>query len=185
MKERLKKFGNFAWFCLLFLSLTQSLYGAGYLAFSNFCYPPHHLVCQKRMGFWRARHYRKTIRFPWKLWGGFLGKSLEISMVAFGRWVRLSIYYLVSHTLDVEWVHLDPFSSRQHTLAFVPSSGLIYAFGCGAKGQLGTGRTCNVQCPSPVKGHWAAHNRQLSASTGKNDFQENKIIISISTPDGR
>ncbi|XP_075785691.1 putative E3 ubiquitin-protein ligase HERC3 isoform X5 [Pelodiscus sinensis] len=50
---------------------------------------------------------------------------------------------------------------RQHTLAFVPSSGLIYAFGCGTEGQLGTGHTCNVKCPSPVKGHWAAHNGQL------------------------
>uniref|UniRef100_A0A8C0QWT0 HECT and RLD domain containing E3 ubiquitin protein ligase 3 n=1 Tax=Canis lupus dingo TaxID=286419 RepID=A0A8C0QWT0_CANLU len=50
---------------------------------------------------------------------------------------------------------------RQHTLAFVPSSGLIYAFGCGAKGQLGTGHTCNVKCPSPVKGYWAAHSGQI------------------------
>ncbi|XP_038255642.1 probable E3 ubiquitin-protein ligase HERC3 isoform X1 [Dermochelys coriacea] len=51
---------------------------------------------------------------------------------------------------------------RQHTLALVPSSGLIYAFGCGTKGQLGTGHICNVKCPSPVKGHWVAHNGQLS-----------------------
>ncbi|ETE65760.1 putative E3 ubiquitin-protein ligase HERC3, partial [Ophiophagus hannah] len=33
---------------------------------------------------------------------------------------------------------------RQHTLAFVPSSGMIYAFGCGTKGQLGTGHICNA-----------------------------------------
>ncbi|KAB0345196.1 hypothetical protein FD754_022122, partial [Muntiacus muntjak] len=58
---------------------------------------------------------------------------------------------------------------RQHTLAFVPSSGLIYAFGCGARGQLGTGHTCNVKCPSPVKGYWAAHSGQLSARAGKSD----------------
>ncbi|XP_074849715.1 putative E3 ubiquitin-protein ligase HERC3 isoform X8 [Carettochelys insculpta] len=51
---------------------------------------------------------------------------------------------------------------RQHTIAFVPSSGLVYAFGCGTKGQLGPGQTCNVKCPSPVKGQWAAHNGQLS-----------------------
>uniref|UniRef100_A0A8C0K1R4 HECT-type E3 ubiquitin transferase n=1 Tax=Canis lupus dingo TaxID=286419 RepID=A0A8C0K1R4_CANLU len=62
---------------------------------------------------------------------------------------------------------------RQHTLAFVPSSGLIYAFGCGAKGQLGTGHTCNVKCPSPVKGYWAAHSGQLSARAGKSDFPWN------------
>uniref|UniRef100_A0A674ITA9 HECT-type E3 ubiquitin transferase n=1 Tax=Terrapene triunguis TaxID=2587831 RepID=A0A674ITA9_9SAUR len=56
---------------------------------------------------------------------------------------------------------------RQHTLALVPSSGLIYAFGCGTKGQLGTGHICNVKCPSPVKGHWVAHNGQLSGRAGK------------------
>uniref|UniRef100_A0A8D2PPS1 HECT-type E3 ubiquitin transferase n=1 Tax=Zosterops lateralis melanops TaxID=1220523 RepID=A0A8D2PPS1_ZOSLA len=55
---------------------------------------------------------------------------------------------------------------RHHTLAFVPSSGMIYAFGCGTRGQLGTGHTCNVKCPSPVKGHWAAHNGQLSGKPG-------------------
>uniref|UniRef100_A0A670K307 HECT and RLD domain containing E3 ubiquitin protein ligase 3 n=1 Tax=Podarcis muralis TaxID=64176 RepID=A0A670K307_PODMU len=51
---------------------------------------------------------------------------------------------------------------RQHTLAFVPSSGIIYAFGCGTRGQLGTGHTCSLKCPSPVKGPWAAHNEQIS-----------------------
>ncbi|XP_070805290.1 probable E3 ubiquitin-protein ligase HERC3 [Pituophis catenifer annectens] len=51
---------------------------------------------------------------------------------------------------------------RQHTLAFVPSSGMIYAFGCGTKGQLGTGHICSVKCPSPVKGHWAAYDEQIS-----------------------
>ncbi|KAG8134394.1 putative E3 ubiquitin-protein, partial [Naja naja] len=34
---------------------------------------------------------------------------------------------------------------RQHTLAFVPSSGMIYAFGCGTKGQLGTGHICSFK----------------------------------------
>ncbi|XP_026528408.1 probable E3 ubiquitin-protein ligase HERC3 [Notechis scutatus] len=51
---------------------------------------------------------------------------------------------------------------RQHTLAFVPSSGMIYAFGCGTKGQLGTGHICSFKCPSPVKGHWAAYDEQIS-----------------------
>uniref|UniRef100_A0A452QQX4 HECT-type E3 ubiquitin transferase n=1 Tax=Ursus americanus TaxID=9643 RepID=A0A452QQX4_URSAM len=66
---------------------------------------------------------------------------------------------------------------RQHTLAFVPSSGLIYAFGCGARGQLGTGHTCNVKCPSPVKGYWAAHSGQLSARAGKSDFHWNDRLF--------
>lgn len=50
---------------------------------------------------------------------------------------------------------------RQHTLAFVPSSGLIYAFGCGTRGQLGNGQLSNVKCPSLVKGHWAANTGQI------------------------
>ncbi|ELK13688.1 Putative E3 ubiquitin-protein ligase HERC3 [Pteropus alecto] len=67
---------------------------------------------------------------------------------------------------------------RQHTLAFVPSSGLIYAFGCGARGQLGTGHTCNVKCPSPVKGYWAAHNGQLSARADRFKYHIVKQIFS-------
>lgn len=67
---------------------------------------------------------------------------------------------------------------RQHTLALVPSSGLIYAFGCGAKGQLGTGHTCNVKCPSPVKGHWAAHSGQLSARADRFKYRVVKQIFS-------
>ncbi|XP_056659298.1 probable E3 ubiquitin-protein ligase HERC3 isoform X9 [Monodelphis domestica] len=67
---------------------------------------------------------------------------------------------------------------RQHTLAFVPSSGLIYAFGCGARGQLGTGHTCNVKCPSPVKGHWAAHNGQLSSRADSFKYHIVKHIFS-------
>ncbi|XP_062963461.1 probable E3 ubiquitin-protein ligase HERC3 isoform X1 [Cynocephalus volans] len=67
---------------------------------------------------------------------------------------------------------------RQHTLAFVPSSGLIYAFGCGARGQLGTGHTCNVKCPSPVKGYWAAHHGQLSARADRFKYHIVKQIFS-------
>ncbi|XP_006867838.1 PREDICTED: probable E3 ubiquitin-protein ligase HERC3 [Chrysochloris asiatica] len=67
---------------------------------------------------------------------------------------------------------------RQHTLAFVPSSGLIYAFGCGARGQLGTGHTCNVKCPSPVKGYWAAHSAQLSARADRCKYHIVKQIFS-------
>ncbi|CAH7145213.1 Herc3 [Phodopus roborovskii] len=67
---------------------------------------------------------------------------------------------------------------RQHTLAFVPSSGLIYAFGCGARGQLGTGHTCNVKYPSPVKGYWAAHSSQLSARADRFKYRVVKQIFS-------
>ncbi|XP_036789586.1 probable E3 ubiquitin-protein ligase HERC3 isoform X3 [Oncorhynchus mykiss] len=40
---------------------------------------------------------------------------------------------------------------RHHTLAFVPSSGLVYAFGCNTNGQLGTGTRGDIKSPLPVK----------------------------------
>ncbi|NXT06188.1 HERC4 ligase, partial [Prunella fulvescens] len=43
---------------------------------------------------------------------------------------------------------------RQHTTAFVPSSGRIYSFGLGGNGQLGTGTTSNRKSPFTVKGSW-------------------------------
>ncbi|XP_076831350.1 putative E3 ubiquitin-protein ligase HERC3 isoform X2 [Brachyhypopomus gauderio] len=39
---------------------------------------------------------------------------------------------------------------RHHTLAFVPSTGLVYAFGCNALGQLGLGSRGNAKIPLPV-----------------------------------
>ncbi|KAE8590850.1 hypothetical protein XENTR_v10018230 [Xenopus tropicalis] len=46
---------------------------------------------------------------------------------------------------------------RQHTLAFVPSSGRIYSFGLGGNGQLGTGSTINRKSPFTVKGNWLTY----------------------------
>ncbi|XP_039879857.1 probable E3 ubiquitin-protein ligase HERC3 isoform X2 [Simochromis diagramma] len=40
---------------------------------------------------------------------------------------------------------------RHHTLAFVPSSGMVYAFGCNSHGQLGTGILGDARSPFPVK----------------------------------
>uniref|UniRef100_A0A671SI96 HECT and RLD domain containing E3 ubiquitin protein ligase 3 n=1 Tax=Sinocyclocheilus anshuiensis TaxID=1608454 RepID=A0A671SI96_9TELE len=40
---------------------------------------------------------------------------------------------------------------RHHTLAFVPSTGLVYAFGCNSQGQLGTGLRGNAKSPLPVR----------------------------------
>ncbi|XP_053714257.1 probable E3 ubiquitin-protein ligase HERC3 [Synchiropus splendidus] len=40
---------------------------------------------------------------------------------------------------------------RHHTLAFVPSSGLVYAFGCNSHGQLGTGLLGGISSPFPAK----------------------------------
>ncbi|XP_055503151.1 probable E3 ubiquitin-protein ligase HERC4 isoform X2 [Leucoraja erinacea] len=46
---------------------------------------------------------------------------------------------------------------RQHTLAFVPSSGKIYSFGLGGNGQLGTGSTSNRKSPSTARGAWVPY----------------------------
>ncbi|XP_041049699.1 probable E3 ubiquitin-protein ligase HERC3 isoform X3 [Carcharodon carcharias] len=51
---------------------------------------------------------------------------------------------------------------RQHTIAFVPSSGLIYAFGRGNRGQLGSGHTVNSQVPYKVAGNWVTHAHKLN-----------------------
>uniref|UniRef100_A0A8C3U4A5 HECT-type E3 ubiquitin transferase n=1 Tax=Catharus ustulatus TaxID=91951 RepID=A0A8C3U4A5_CATUS len=49
---------------------------------------------------------------------------------------------------------------RQHTTAFVPSSGRIYSFGLGGNGQLGTGTTSNRKSPFTVKGSWIPYSTQ-------------------------
>ncbi|XP_069599640.1 probable E3 ubiquitin-protein ligase HERC3 isoform X2 [Ranitomeya imitator] len=80
---------------------------------------------------------------------------------------------------------------RQHTLAFVPSSGVLYSFGCGEHGQLGTGCTNNVICPTAVKWRWSAHNVQNPPSvdpslcTIKHIFSGwNKTFVICSKPEG-
>ncbi|KAI4884476.1 hypothetical protein NFI96_014104 [Prochilodus magdalenae] len=40
---------------------------------------------------------------------------------------------------------------KHHTLAFVSSTGLVYAFGCNANGQLGLGTRGNAKIPMPVR----------------------------------
>ncbi|CAH1793710.1 unnamed protein product, partial [Owenia fusiformis] len=46
---------------------------------------------------------------------------------------------------------------RRHTLACVPSSGRIYAFGLGANGQLGNNSVSNRLSPTVIKGTFVAH----------------------------
>ncbi|XP_018605033.1 probable E3 ubiquitin-protein ligase HERC4 [Scleropages formosus] len=46
---------------------------------------------------------------------------------------------------------------RQHTLAFIASTGKIDSFGLGGNGQLGTRSTCNRKSPAPVKGNWVLY----------------------------
>uniref|UniRef100_A0A674ASE5 HECT and RLD domain containing E3 ubiquitin protein ligase 4 n=1 Tax=Salmo trutta TaxID=8032 RepID=A0A674ASE5_SALTR len=55
---------------------------------------------------------------------------------------------------------------RQHTLAFIPSSGKMDSFGLGGNGQLGTRSTSNRNSPAPVKGPWVAYNGPTPTNTG-------------------
>uniref|UniRef100_A0A452RZU1 Probable E3 ubiquitin-protein ligase HERC4 n=1 Tax=Ursus americanus TaxID=9643 RepID=A0A452RZU1_URSAM len=57
--------------------------------------------------------------------------------------------------------------TRQHTSAFVPSSGRIYSFGLGGNGQLGTGSTSNRKSPFTVKGNWFPYTGQCPPDIGK------------------
>lgn len=48
-------------------------------------------------------------------------------------------------------LHLNLAFLRHHTLAFAPSSGVVYAFGRNSHGQLGTGELSTDKSPYPVK----------------------------------
>lgn len=67
----------------------------------------------------------------------------------------------------LRFVLLNSLCPRQHTTAFVPSSGRIYSFGLGGNGQLGTGTTSNRKSPFTVKGNWIPYSTQCPMSTGK------------------
>uniref|UniRef100_A0A8C2E1X3 HECT domain-containing protein n=1 Tax=Cyprinus carpio TaxID=7962 RepID=A0A8C2E1X3_CYPCA len=64
---------------------------------------------------------------------------------------------------------------RHHTLAFVPSTGLVYAFGCNTQGQLGTGLRGNAKSPLPVGNIQPlcignTHTSMFTRSNGLNKF---------------
>ncbi|KAM5237247.1 putative E3 ubiquitin-protein ligase HERC4 isoform 3-T3 [Ctenodactylus gundi] len=67
---------------------------------------------------------------------------------------------------------------RQHTSAFVPSSGRIYSFGLGGNGQLGTGSTSNRKSPFTVKGNWFPYNGQWSPDIDSEEYFCVKRIFS-------
>uniref|UniRef100_A0A8C1YVG9 HECT and RLD domain containing E3 ubiquitin protein ligase 3 n=1 Tax=Cyprinus carpio TaxID=7962 RepID=A0A8C1YVG9_CYPCA len=66
---------------------------------------------------------------------------------------------------------------RHHTLAFVPSTGLVYAFGCNTQGQLGTGLRGNAKSPLPVGNiqPLCIGNTHTSMFTGSNGL--NKCLL--------
>ncbi|XP_068178250.1 probable E3 ubiquitin-protein ligase HERC3 isoform X2 [Antennarius striatus] len=61
---------------------------------------------------------------------------------------------------------------RHHTLAFVPSSGVVYAFGCNSYGQLGTGIWGDARSPFPVKASFLTG----KLHTGSKQHRLTKII---------
>ncbi|XP_010603882.1 probable E3 ubiquitin-protein ligase HERC4 isoform X6 [Fukomys damarensis] len=67
---------------------------------------------------------------------------------------------------------------RQHTSAFVPSSGRIYSFGLGGNGQLGTGSTSNRKSPFTVKGNWFPYNGQCPPDIDSQEYFCVKRIFS-------
>ncbi|NWW65047.1 HERC4 ligase, partial [Ifrita kowaldi] len=67
---------------------------------------------------------------------------------------------------------------RQHTTAFVPSSGRIYSFGLGGNGQLGTGTTSNRKSPFTVKGNWIPYSTQCLMSPDNEECYCVKRIFS-------
>ncbi|XP_061229972.1 probable E3 ubiquitin-protein ligase HERC4 isoform X2 [Neopsephotus bourkii] len=67
---------------------------------------------------------------------------------------------------------------RQHTTAFVPSSGRIYSFGLGGNGQLGTGTTSNRKSPFTVKGNWLPYSTQCPIITDSEEYYCVKRIFS-------
>lgn len=62
---------------------------------------------------------------------------------------------------------------RHHTLAFVPSSGVVYAFGCNSHGQLGTGILGDAKSPVAVKTSILTENFQRE---GSKQYTVTKII---------
>ncbi|XP_037327022.1 probable E3 ubiquitin-protein ligase HERC3 [Pungitius pungitius] len=62
---------------------------------------------------------------------------------------------------------------RRHTLAFVPSSEVVYAFGCNSHGQLGTGLLGDARSPCPVKASFLTGS---SHRTGSKQCTVTKII---------
>uniref|UniRef100_A0A3Q3FQA1 HECT and RLD domain containing E3 ubiquitin protein ligase 3 n=1 Tax=Labrus bergylta TaxID=56723 RepID=A0A3Q3FQA1_9LABR len=67
---------------------------------------------------------------------------------------------------------------RHHTLAFVPSSGVVYAFGCNSHGQLGTGIRGDARSPFPVKGSFLTGNVHRTGEQQRTGlYIKNMLII--------
>uniref|UniRef100_A0AAQ5ZRI0 HECT domain-containing protein n=1 Tax=Amphiprion ocellaris TaxID=80972 RepID=A0AAQ5ZRI0_AMPOC len=66
---------------------------------------------------------------------------------------------------------------RHHTLAFAPSSGVVYAFGCNSHGQLGTGILGDARSPFPVKTSFLTGNFHRRASANSPPCFHSAVIF--------
>ncbi|KAM4603974.1 putative E3 ubiquitin-protein ligase HERC3 isoform 6-T7 [Polymixia lowei] len=66
---------------------------------------------------------------------------------------------------------------RHHTLAFVPSSDMVYAFGCNGRGQLGTGMLRNARIPFPIKSIHLLGNSHRTAITKINCGGDHNLVM--------
>uniref|UniRef100_A0A8C6KSS6 HECT and RLD domain containing E3 ubiquitin protein ligase 3 n=1 Tax=Nothobranchius furzeri TaxID=105023 RepID=A0A8C6KSS6_NOTFU len=64
---------------------------------------------------------------------------------------------------------------RHHTLALVPSSSMVYAFGCNSQGQLGTGILGDARSPFPIKTSFLSGNLQIHVNHALRLFLQNSI----------
>lgn len=67
-------------------------------------------------------------------------------------------------------------SGRQHSLAYVPSRGLVYSYGLGGAGQLGLRKSGNASSPQVVLGPWVSLSGNKLVS---NNLKDVTVIKSI------
>ena len=94
--------------------------------------------------------------------------------IPFNKILRLAC---AKHVVMLRVLLLNFVSLRQHTTAFVPSSGRIYSFGLGGNGQLGTGTTSNRKSPFTVKGNWLPYSTQCLIPTGKQHLVDSLFLF--------
>lgn len=68
-------------------------------------------------------------------------------------------------------------SGRQHSLAYVPSRGLVYSYGLGGAGQLGLRKSGNASSPQVVLGPWVSLSGNKLVSNNSKDVIVIKSIF--------
>lgn len=86
----------------------------------------------------------------------FAGQSISNIKIKYQRREAYAVPRHPKYSCSFPLFHL--LSSRYHTLVFVPSSCVVYAFGCNIHGQLGTGMMGPARSPFPVKANFLRGN---------------------------